>query len=84
MKRSDSIAIILAFNEERNIEKVVDDFYPYFSKLIIVDDGSTDSTNSILNNLKYPDIILIKNEKNLGIGGAFKKGLNKAYHTIYR
>ena len=75
MKRSDSIAIILAFNEERNIEKVVDDFYPYFSKLIIVDDGSTDSTNSILNNLKYPDIILIKNEKNLGIGGAFKKGL---------
>ena len=63
MKRSDSIAIILAFNEERNIEKVVDDFYPYFSKLIIVDDGSTDSTSSILNNLKYPDIVLIKNEK---------------------
>ena len=78
MKRIDSIAIILAFNEEKNIEKVVDDFYPYFSKLIIVDDGSTDSTSSILQNLKYQDIVLIKNEKNLGIGGAFKKGLNRA------
>ena len=78
MKRSDSIAIILAFNEEKNIEKVVDDFYPYFSKLIIVDDGSTDSTSSILQKLNYSDIVLIKNEKNLGIGGAFKKGSLKA------
>lgn len=48
---SDKLYIVIpAYNEEENIEKVVDEWYPIIekhgndSKLVVIDDGSKDAT----------------------------------------
>lgn len=48
--------VIPAYNEEKNIEKVIDDWYPVIeryngngtSRLVVIDDGSRDNTYNIL------------------------------------
>lgn len=73
--------IIPVYNEKNTIEIVVDKVLQYkelSSKMIIVDDGSTDGTQDILNNLKikHPDRIKILNhEKNLGKGAAIRTAI---------
>lgn len=68
--KKDSIYIVMpAYNEEDNIKSVVDAWYPIFegksekSKLVIADSGSTDSTHSILENLRrrYPQLEILTN-----------------------
>jgi glycosyltransferase involved in cell wall biosynthesis len=64
-----------AYNEEAGIVKVVDEWYAVIksigdgSKLIIFNDGSTDNTLDVLNNIKnkYPDLIIM-NKENTGHG----------------
>lgn len=54
--------VVPAYNEEENIEAVIKDWHPivekigHGSKLVIIDDGSKDSTYQIMKNLseKYP------------------------------
>lgn len=55
----DSIYIVMpAYNEEGNIEKVVEQWYPILegkgegSRLVIADNGSTDRTHEILLNMR--------------------------------
>ena len=73
--------IIPVYNEKNTIEIIVDKVLQYkelSSKMIIVDDGSTDGTQDILNNLKmkYPDRIKILNhEKNIGKGAAIRTAI---------
>ena len=73
--------IIPVYNEKNTIEIVVDKVLQYkelSSKMIIVDDGSTDGTQDILYNLKikHPDRIKILNhEKNLGKGAAIRTAI---------
>ncbi|KPJ70435.1 hypothetical protein AMJ51_01920 [Microgenomates bacterium DG_75] len=79
MKESISI-IITAYNEEKNIEKVVNLTFKVLKKaaddyeVIVVDDGSEDKTHQILKRLqkKYRQLRIIKNPKNLGIGNSLK------------
>lgn len=68
--KKDSIYIVMpAYNEEDNIKAVVDAWYPILegkaeeSKLVIADSGSTDSTHSILEDLKvqYPQLEVLTN-----------------------
>lgn len=80
------LLIIPAYNEEKNILKVVKKIEKYnkenIQKLdyIIINDGSTDNTLEILtkNNLKYINLI-----HNLGIGGAVQTGYKYAYENDY-
>ena len=73
--------IIPVYNEKNTIEIIVDKVLQYkelSSKMIIVDDGSTDGTQDILNNLKikYPDRIKVLNHaKNLGKGAAIRTAI---------
>ena len=72
--------VIPVYNEELNIGSVVENIINYADSLIVVDDKSSDKTLEILNQLqsKYKNkIILLKNNKNKGIGYTVKKGFLK-------
>ena len=63
------ILLILAHNEERNIENVLEELHENFQQIIVVNDASRDSTGKILDNLKkYKNLLTVNNEKNLGAG----------------
>ena len=73
--------IIPVYNEKNTIEIIVDKVLQYkelSSKMIIVNDGSTDGTQDILNELelKYPEKVKILNHvKNLGKGAAIRTAI---------
>ncbi len=71
--------VIPVFNEKKTIQKVLEtiqniDLGSIKKELIIVDDGSTDGTRDILDNLKNQHTIILQ-EKNHGKGAAVKKGI---------
>ena len=73
--------IIPVYNEEKSILKIIKkceavDLSPlnFEKEIIIVDDGSTDNTRSLLQNIKNHKVIF--HEKNLGKGAAIKTALN--------
>ena len=77
--------LLCAFNEEKNIKPTIDKIYESINnikfidnfEIIIVNDGSEDSTEKVILDLKSKDknIIYCKNEKNLGLGKSIQKGL---------
>ena len=80
------LLIIPAYNEEENISKtckVIDD-YNKKAKIkldyVVINDGSKDSTPTILDNEKINHIDLVHN---LGIGGAVQTGYKYAYEHGY-
>ena len=56
-----------AYNEEGNIENIVNKLKKKYDSILVCDDGSTDATNEILKRL---DVNVIEHEKNLGYGAA--------------
>src|SRR3989338_1860573 len=72
------IALIPAFNEERNIEEVILHMrkHPHID-VIVIDDGSTDTTPEIV---KRMGVILVRHEVNKGKGEA----LNTAFRYILK
>ncbi len=74
--------IIPTYNNDKTLHKVIDDVLRYTSQLIIVNDGSTDSTSEILKKYKS-SIQLINFSKNKGKGMALRKGFEKAVQLGY-
>lgn len=78
--------VIPAYNEEDNIEPLINEALMFLSALnieteiIVVDDGSTDNTFSILQNLQKKDsrIHLFKHGANRGLGAALLTGFKQA------
>lgn len=75
--------IIPVFNEQKTIEEVLkrvqEEIIPLIDKeIIVVDDGSTDSTREKLKKFKSSGIEIILHEKNQGKGAAVKTGIKKA------
>lgn len=68
--------IIPTYNNASTIENVIDGVLKYTSDIIVVDDGSTDDTSTILK--KFKTIEVITYEKNIGKGWAIRKGFGKA------
>lgn len=68
-------AIVCAFNEEDTIANVLKVLTSHekISRVIVVDDGSTDKTNEIVSTT-FPQVTLVKNKVNSGKGAAFVKG----------
>ncbi len=83
MAAADKVLVIIpAFNEEANIEKVVDELerdYPQFD-YIVVNDGSTDRTARICRERGYH---LLDLPVNLGLAGCFQAGMKYAYLGDY-
>ena len=77
--------VIPCLNSELIIKKSVQKLTKKLKKikklnyeLILIDDGSTDNTNKIINSLKKKNIRLVKNAKNLGKSTSLIKGIKFA------
>ena len=79
---SDVLIIIPAYNEEENIERVVDHLEQNFPQYdyVVVNDGSKDRTGEICRQRGYNYLDL---PVNLGLAGAFQAGIRYAYRKGY-
>ena len=66
---------IPAFNEEKNISEIIRKLQKITDKIIVCDDGSSDSTGKIAREM---GVIVIKHERNLGYGAAIRSIFLKA------
>jgi glycosyltransferase involved in cell wall biosynthesis len=75
------IAVVIpTFNNERTLAKVIHDVLIYTDHVIVVNDGSTDSTLEIVRNLPVEVVTYSKNQgKGYAIQCGFKKALELGY-----
>jgi len=79
-------AVFPAFNEAENIENTVLNTDHYFKEkvsdyeIIVVNDGSTDDTESILKqlSLSVSNLVIVNHPGNMGYGAALRTGFDKA------
>lgn len=76
------LLIIPAFNEEANIERVVDELIANHADLdyVIINDGSTDHTSEICHKRGYN---IIDHPENRGLAAAFHTGMKYAFDKGY-
>ncbi|MCQ9634669.1 DUF2062 domain-containing protein [Chryseobacterium sp. WG23] len=73
--------LIPTYNNEKTLKRVIDGVLSYTGSIIIVNDGSTDSTPLILS--QYPEITVITLPENKGKGNALKTGFRNAKESGY-
>ena len=77
MYKNKNIAVVIpCYNEDTQIGRVIETMPDYVDKMIVVDDCSKDSTIGVVEAAMEKDtrVILIKHEKNQGVGGAIATG----------
>ena len=84
-----SLSIIIpAYNESENIIATLDNVtralgpLPVRHEILVIDDGSTDATAALVtSNLKrFPAVRLLVNERNMGFGWSYRRGVDLASH----
>ncbi|MEO1128207.1 MAG: glycosyltransferase family 2 protein [Planctomycetota bacterium] len=74
--------VIPVYNERDTVEQVVDRVRatPFDVEILLVDDGSTDGTTSILERLaeQHDAITLLRTPQNMGKGAALREGFREA------
>ncbi|PVX44561.1 glycosyltransferase involved in cell wall biosynthesis [Flavobacterium sp. 103] len=73
--------IIPTYNNHKTLKRVLDSVLQYTSNVIVVNDGSTDTTVQILET--YPNLVQIHHPKNSGKGMAIRNGFKKALELNY-
>lgn len=76
MLQSNICVIIPTYNNHKTLKRVVDGVFQYTSNVIVINDGSTDSTAAILSDYKFLKQITLP--KNKGKGNALKLGFIEA------
>jgi len=71
--------IIPAYNEAMSIRSVISDCKAFGDEIIVVDDGSTDDTTEIA---EKSGAVAVRNEKNLGVTKATRRGIEAAHGDI--
>ena len=79
IKRSECLIIIPAYNSEKTIDGVLERIPNY--NILVVDDGSTDKTNSIIRSKNIPHVTL---KKNHGVGYALRCGFKYAENNGFK
>jgi glycosyltransferase involved in cell wall biosynthesis len=89
MYRGKKIGVVVpAYNEEELIGETLKGIPNYVDRIYVVDDASTDKTSEIVKEFMKKDdrIVLIRHEKNQGVGGAivsgYKKGLEEGMDIL--
>ena len=79
-------AILPVYNEEgaiedtlRRLQRVLEESAGSY-EILVVDDGSTDATGTILDSISLPGCRVIHNPVNMGYGYSIKKGFRAALH----
>jgi glycosyltransferase involved in cell wall biosynthesis len=76
--------VVLAYNEEANVEATIETVLRAARQsglegfeIIAINDGSTDRTSAVLDRLagRYPQLRIVTNEVNLGVGASVLRGL---------
>ncbi len=75
-----TLIAIPVYNEERYIPKVLSAVLRYSSDVLVIDDGSTDSTPSLL--AKYP-VEVIRHARNRGYGRSLRDAFAFAQANRY-
>lgn len=80
-KKESIAAIIPAYNEEKRIKNVLEVLTQsqIFEEIIVVDDGSTDNTKSVVE--RFP-VTYLRNEKNIGKGLSLDRGVQLTRASI--
>jgi glycosyltransferase involved in cell wall biosynthesis len=77
MSESPKVSVVIpVYNEKATILEIIDKVRAtgLVSEIVVVDDGSTDGTRELLDTIKYPEVRVLKHEKNAGKGAAVKTG----------
>ena len=80
MSNQKDLSILIPFyNEEKSINEVANKLVSTFSesKLVFIDDGSTDKSLEYIKKIKNKNIKILINEFNSGYGYSIKKGLSE-------
>jgi glycosyltransferase involved in cell wall biosynthesis len=69
--------IIPVYNESKTISQVIDKIQSVDleKEIIVIDDNSTDGTDRILREIRFPNLKIIRHATNRGKGAAFSTGL---------
>ncbi|UJH91638.1 DUF2062 domain-containing protein [Antarcticibacterium sp. 1MA-6-2] len=73
--------LVPTYNNEKSLASVLRDLMLYTSNIIVVNDGSTDSTHNILKN--FSDLNIYEYDQNRGKGAALNYGFKKAEDLGY-
>lgn len=76
-----SCAIIPFYNEIKSLRNVVEGVRKYTDFIICVNDGSTDGSESTIDN--FDELFILENPQNMGKGYSLKRGLLKAAELGY-
>lgn len=74
--KTETCVIIPTYNNQKTLQRIVDGVLNHTQNIIVVNDGSTDETFSILQ--KYPQLTQIHFPENKGKGVALREGFKKA------
>lgn len=80
LRNYDIAVVIPCFHVENSIDAVLSGLPRYVKYVIVVDDASQDGTPDLLKRFAKKDrrAVLIRHEKNQGVGGAMRSGFQKA------
>ncbi|MBX2965385.1 MAG: glycosyltransferase family 2 protein [Cyclobacteriaceae bacterium] len=73
--------LVPTYNNEQTLERMLRDVLAYTNQVIVVNDGSTDTTAQILN--KFPDLEIVQYPTNKGKGYALREGFKRAVEQGY-
>lgn len=80
--------VVPAYNEEKLIKRVIETMPEFVDRIIVIDDNSTDRTSEIVEKYQKTNskVVLIRHDKNQGVGGAiitgYKKAVEEGIHVV--